>query len=322
MAHKLLPAEKRMKYLLYLFLLFMLGFVSGCGPGDKGSSIMLYIGDEILYVDEYYSMLQSKREGWNYYESSTANDGELKYMVLRELIIEKMILDYGRNNNKMPDDSDFYKALEGIFGGSDYFSEESLREFRRSFQADFILSSAIKDRIKINEEEVRESLKDLGDRVLEPASLFLVEFVFDNESDASDLYERVVHMDNLDDILCQYSEFELSNPNTDLNIIGYIPEEKARGIIGSEEEPLENTFSSIIEGSQGYLIYFIKDKRPEIMMTANEKYERALLSARIDREREEKERFLKELYNRTNIKIVVNDEEIDSIVKKINTEFK
>ncbi len=313
---------KRLLYFIILFI-FILIAVINCRSVEKETSVMLYINEEPVLVGEFYSLLQDKKEDWDFYEGSSGTDFELKHMVLRELIIEKIIIEYGMKRNIEPEEDDFYEAINSVFGDAEYFNiEENIDDLKRNYMADYILAAAIENEVTVTDEEIEDYSGKILNRTLEPESLFLIEFHFDNELNAGEFLELVENMDEFEMISEAFHEYKLSNPNADMNILGYLPVEKAGDMLKGLQDMGLNSFSGIIEGSDGFMLYYIRDRKEEKMMTEKDIRDRAMLSIKIEKEREAKNRFIKELFKKAEIRIIVNDKDISEIIEKINREFK
>lgn len=306
---------KKYTIILVITLLFF-----ACNNYEK-AGVLLFVDDNPIYIEEYFANIERKKNLWNYYESSSNYEQEMKYHVLRELIIDKVLMNYGERAGISISEEDINLQLSEIIGEKELLSSDMVNLLRDTYTIEYILANALKDRIDVTDEDIEPYLRNMDERQLTPPSIFLIEFIFDNEASAEEFFERVSELEDIDEILEKYNIYKLSNPNTDMNLLGYVSYYESYDIITDIDEIEVNSFSEVIEGISGFHLYFISDKREAKIITEQEKYQRAYLSAKIAIEREQKEIFLKELINRTNFTIVVEDDSLSLIIDRIKREF-
>lgn len=310
---------KRYFKIIIYFLLFILHFGFTACRVDNHQGVLMFIDDGPIYVEEFYQNLEKKKDLWYYYESALNQDFELKYNVLKELIIERLVLNYGEREAITMEEDHANDFLLRTIGEYEHLSNETRQDFIRTLLINYILRSAI------SEEMGMFTFKpdSLSGQSQESCRVFLLEFLFDSKECAQEFRGLFNEAEDLKigKIIEEYNIFNADNPHSDLNILGYVPLNHATHLFAEDEEVLEHSFTTIIEGTAGFMFYYINDKREGRVMSEEELYYRNYLRFKVDKEREAKDRFIKEQFSYAEIRLLVEDDQINKILSRIKREF-
>ena len=176
-----------------------------------------------------------------------------------------------------------------------------LEETRRNILLNALLTHEIRDKIKMEESEVRSYFDKHRDE-LETSEVHLKQIVLNDPKEAEQIHARLVNKESFEDLARQYSQDQASAPKG--GDLGFV----SRGQMLPELEKAafslkKNEVSSVIKGPKGYHIFTLVDRKKRVSLNYEEIKDRLQPYALAEKQRDRLETWLKELRDKAKVKV-------------------
>jgi EpsD family peptidyl-prolyl cis-trans isomerase len=263
-----------------IWVIPLLILLAGCGK-DSDSRVLARVNEtKITGADLEREIDQLPFHSRTMLQSPQAQGRLLDEMVKRELLMQEA------EKRKLASQPEIRARLE---------------ESRRSILLNALLTQEIRDKVKIEEPEVRSYFDKHRDE-LETSEIHLRQILLKNPQEAEQMHARLLKKESFEDLARQFSQDKPSaSKGGDLGFVsrGQMPPELER--VAFSMQPQE--ISAIIKTPKGYHILKLIERKKTVTLNYEEIKDRLKPFAQAEKQRDRLETWLKELRNEAKVNV-------------------
>lgn len=263
-----------------IWVIPLLILLAGCSK-DSDNRVLARVNEtKITAADLEREIEQLPLHSRTMLQSAQAQEKLLDEMIKRELLVQEA------DKRKLASQPEIRARLE---------------ENRRTILLNALLTQEIRDKIKIEESEVRSYFDKHRDE-LETSEIHLKQILVKDPKEAEQIHARLLAKESFEDLARQFSQDKANAPKGgDLGFIsrGQMPPELER--VAFSLKPQE--ISGVIKTPSGYHILKCVDRKRTISLNFEEIKDRLRPFAQAEKQRDRLESWLKDLRNEAKVKI-------------------
>jgi EpsD family peptidyl-prolyl cis-trans isomerase len=263
-----------------IWVIPLLILLAGCGK-DSDSRVLARVNEtKITGADLEREINQLPFHSRTVLQSAQAQGRLLDEMVKRELLMQEA------EKRKLASQPEIQARLE---------------ESRRSILLNALLTQEIRDKVKLEEPEVRSYFDKHRDE-LETSEIHLRQILLKDPQEAEQMHARLLKKESFEDLARQFSQDKPSaSKGGDLGFVsrGQMPPELER--VAFSMKPQE--ISAIIKTPKGYHILKLIERKKTVTLNYEEIKDRLQPFAQAEKQRDRLETWLKELRNEAKVTV-------------------